>query len=434
MDYTKLFDEYKEERLLEKLAGLSEELPYHRANKKTKQTALILSYLFALVSLATASMAVFNLVLWMTSSKIIATAAGLSFLAALEHVKRLSSSEFWQVFYFKKRIAYGWLIIVVIVGVVSIGLSLFGTSEGVEEYVPEPELIAADSLLTSKRAKLSKYEKEVADLRSNKNNEGVTFYKLYPAINSKEKQISILNEDIRELEKKLEGKNYQLTEDYEIELTNTKYILIGFTLFFEILYELCIWFIWYFYFRSKVEAEKLGQIQFNQTVQQPNYPTLSKPAPNIDQQVITNIIAEATAPLIEKINKLESDASKHNGTASSENTMLPIGYFSKVDKIKLGYSEREKHFSPTLTTPESKLKPVQGCTALYRIGNSFVILHSYMRGNEKVTVPYPKGIVKGRVNQYVKDFDSAKKEGRDHKIIEKSLSYWRSKLALFPKE
>lgn len=433
MDYAKLFDEYKEEQLLEKLAALSEELPYHRANKKTKETALILSYLFALISLATASMAVFNLVLWMTSSKIIAIAAGISFLAAVEHIKRLSSSEFWQVFYFKKRMAYGWLVIVAVVGAISIGLSLFGTNEGVEEYAPEPELIAADSLLTSKREKLSKYEKEVAELRSNKNSEGVTFYKLYPAINSKEKQISILNEDIRELEKKLEGKNYQLTEDYEIELTNTKYILIGFTLFFEILYELCIWFIWYFYFRSKVEAEKLGQIQFNQTVQ-PNSPTLSKSAPNINQQVITNIIAEATAPLIEKINKLESDVSKHNGTSRLENTMLPIGYFSNDDKVKLGYSEREKHFSPTLTTPESELKPVQGCTELYRIGNSFVILHSYMKGKEKVTVPYSKGIVKGRVNQYVKDLALAKKEGRDHKIVGESLNYWRNKLALFPKE
>ena len=80
---------------------------------------------------------------WLTEVVWASFAVSAICLLALEFIKRKSSSEFWQVFYWKDKIARGWVILAGICFAISLAASFYGTKKGTDNLAPPPTLVDA---------------------------------------------------------------------------------------------------------------------------------------------------------------------------------------------------------------------------------------------------------------------------------------------------
>lgn len=126
-----------------------------------------------------------------------------TFLFFLEKLKRKSSNEFFQYYFFRNTLAYGWLSLSFFWLAISLVASSFGTKEGIENLSSDPNLVAADSLATLYRGEIEESKEENNKLSLQKDHTGTIYYRLQSVIKANKLMISDYNSRIIELDKKL---------------------------------------------------------------------------------------------------------------------------------------------------------------------------------------------------------------------------------------
>ena len=401
--FSQAFAEFDETAFFDNLHNTVKNKPYFEKYKGFKMTLLGLSYLFNLASALTASYAIFWLTKWITGIAILGYIVSALFLFFLEKIKRKSSTEFWQVWFFRKQFAVGWFGLSLFCLALSLLSSGFGVKQGTENLAPDPELLRADSMATYYRAEITKLEETNKELRGNKNKQGVTFYKLYDAINANTATIADYTKRATELEKKTEGKNEQLTANYMEEVKLTSWTLVLITLLMELLFEACICYIWYYYFRSYIERNKTAPIQNTNNVQ--------NSSPTLPNEQLVQMIEQLQAE--NEVLKIQHKPPQTELNGSEIQNRTPIGFGR----------------GHTRTHEDTEQKTV--------INDRYTVAHTYSKGGQEITVHYNAIMVKSRIGEYERKINEAKAKEMEKSVIEnreKWLKYWKGKEAeLFQK-
>ena len=394
------FAQFDEETFFDNLHNQVRNKPYFEKYSGFKSTLLSLSYLFNLASALTASYAIFWLTDWITGIAIIGYIVAAIFLFFLEKIKRKSSTEFWQVYFFRKQMAVGWLILSLFCLFISLASSGFGVKQGTETLSPTPELLKADSMANYYAMEISRLEGVNMELRANKNQNGQIFYKLYNSINANTATIADYRKRAQELEKKLEGKNEQLTSTYRNDVQLTAWTLVWITLLMELLFEGCIAYVWYYYYRSYVE--RLG-VQNTSNVHTKNVQKMDN--------VSTNDLSELQATIF--LLQAENEALR------AEQSIFPMS----LDEL-----DNENSLSPYLESGHTS--PHEDTGNEFIVDDRYTVPHTYKKGGQSITVHYNATMVRSRVGEYERKIAEAKEKGMNQDILDNRqqwLNYWLEK-------
>lgn len=387
--FSQIFLEFDEEAFFTSLHQQVRNKPYFEKYKGFKITVSCLSYVFNLGSALTASYAVFWLTQWITGFAIVGYLISAIFLFFLEQIKRKSSTELWQTWFFRKELAIGWLCLSLFCFAISLASSSFGVKQGTEELAPDTELLKADSLQRHYEGEIAQLEAKNEDLRNNRNSEGITFYKLADGITANELIIADYRRRTLALEKKTDGKNEQLTSEYQEEVEFTAWTLVGLTLLMELLFEACIAYIWYYKLRSYVEkAKEVKDLQktYNSSLKDPQKRSESPPESSPPPSEAVQLLAE-----IQRLQS-ENESLRTNATDSK----------SVQNCTKMEAKETERHTVP----------------------------HTYTKGGRTITTHYTLPQVKARIAQYKRSLEQAEASNASEDTLEHRkhwVNYWEAK-------
>ena len=411
--FTKAFEKFDEEAFFQDLHNRVKNKSYFEQYQGFKSTVVWLSYLFNAASALTASYAVYWLTNKITGISAISWLVAIIFLFFLEKIKRKSSSEFWQQLFFRQKFAKGWFGLSMFCLLVSLVSSGFGVKEGTENLSPDAELLFSDSLANEYQGKIALLQVENEEFKKQRNHEGVIYHRTQASIKENKKMISGYQVRVLELEKKLEGKNELLSEEYSEEVKLTAWTLVYLTLLMELLFEACIAYIWYYYFRSYVERQKTKEVQI-------------EPPQKIDKDIAAELanniksLKEELSVLKHQKTILHTDTSQNglNGAKSIQNnSKMPIGFYSKKQFAEINGNISEY---PETQNPISSVK----------YDDKYTVEHTYLRGNSQKSVRYTISMINARVKQYSRTLDEAKDRKMSADIIanrNKWLEYWQGK-------
>ena len=394
------FAQFDEETFFDNLHNQVRNKPYFEKYSGFKSTLLALSYLFNLASALTASYAIFWLTNWITGVAVVGYIVAAIFLFFLEKVKRKSSTEFWQVYFFRKQLAIGWLVLSLFCLFISLASSGFGVKQGTETLSPSPELLKADSMANYYAMEIRRLEGVNTELRANKNQDGQTFYKLYNSINANTATIADYRKRAQELEQQLEGKNEQLTASYKHDVHLTAWTLVWITLLMEVLFEGCIAYVWYYYYRSYVErlgVHKIFNVHTNNVQNVDNKPTMS-----LSELQTTILLLQA-----------------ENEVLRAEESISPVSSDEFSYETSSSFNSERGHVSTHEDTENE-----------FIVDDRYTVPHTYQKGGKSITVHYNATMVKSRVGEYERKIIEAKEKGMNRDIIENReqwLRYWLNK-------
>jgi len=426
--FAEAFEQFDEEEFFNSLHHQVRNKSYFEKYKGFKTTLLWLSYLFNVVSGLTASYALYWLLerisgFTVYGVSVLALGIAALFLFFFEKLKRKSSTEFWQVFFFNRKIAGGWLVLSLCLLVISLVSSAFGTKEGVENLAPDAELIATDSLATEYRFRIAALEQENAELSKQRNHEGVIYYHVQSTIKQNKQMIGDLNTRILELDKKLEGKNELLSDEYAAEVQLTAWTLVWINIIMELLFEACIAYIWYYYYRSYVERRTTAGITAATDPQPAPSPAPTSPAlqPNTDTAAVLQQI-NAQLALLQQM-----QTSVHrSGAAEADHSAPPLA--NEFNRTVIG------GFMPPVDDNNPLQRVATGSNATSRHSGSkttyedfFTILHH--RFSDGKPVRYGSDRVDWYVKHYEQKLAEAKQEAQTAAIenFQAKLAYWQSR-------
>lgn len=323
--FTTAFQQFDEETFFQQLENRVKPQSYYQKYKGFKTVILLLSYLFNAISAFTASYLVFWLTQWLTDMTVVSYGFSGVFLFFLEKLKRKSSSEFFQVYFFEKTIASGWLLLSLALFATSVTSTYFGTDQATVDFAPPP-IIQQDSVLNDLYAQLDSTEKQISEARETRW-KGTTTRTSQRTISELTLQKSGLITSITEREKGKDRKNHGIITSHQEQVTLTATTLAWITVVFEVLFEGCIAYIWYYYYRSYVERKKVAVINQQQhssliPPQAPPSPTLHQNGTSSHMQTNETFVSHSLAPISpigfftqkqrEKLFKQQENVSKQN--------------------------------------------------------------------------------------------------------------------------
>lgn len=432
--FSEAFQQFDEDSFFQSLHNTVRNRSYFDKYKGFKTTVLYLSYLFNFASMLTASYAIFWLTEWLTGLVWLGYVVGGVFLFFLEKIKRKSSSELFQVLFFRKQIAYGWLGLSLFCFGISLAASGFGVKSGTDELSPDPELIAADSTAQAYRQEIAKLEAENAHLAKQTNHEGTIYYRLQSAMNKNTSMIEDYTKRVLKLDEQLEGKNELLSTEYELQVEETGWSLVGITILMELLFEACIAYIWFFYYRSYVERKQFRGFSNGEPVAiDVPLDSTAKKGHTFDE--LFHLIHQLKDEIEDlkslqfssrKVTSLQKEMPSQNGIDGNVQNLSATriqGFLTDQQKKKLQDEQSDGKI------------PVQVCTEVYmdtkrEVDDQFTVPHKYMKAGKLVIARYTLPQIESRIAQYQREVDESERRAMGEEIIEnrkKWLTYWGRK-------
>lgn len=328
--FTEAFHQFDDERFFQRLEEQVKPQSYFQKYKGFKNVILTLSYLFNIVSAFTASYLVFWCTKWLTGFVLAAYALSALFLFFLEKLKRKSSSEFFQVWFFEKKLAAGWLALSASLFAASVSSTYYGTDRATWDFAPPASVITQDSTLSSLYTKLVTTEGQITEARETRW-KGTTTRTSQKTIRELTKQKSALLREISEREQTKASKNERIETVHTAETKITAATLAWLAVLFEVFFECCIAYIWYYYYRSFIERKIIDS------------PSITAPLSNgqvRNQEPDENALLELFKQLQtamqgkEQVNfkdlTTNGKQSGHNGSHGEilQDFMLPIGFYT----------------------------------------------------------------------------------------------------------
>lgn len=424
------FQQFDEESFFSSLHHQVRNKSYFEKYQGFKTTLLVLSYLFNVASALTASYAVYWLTHQLTGIPTLSWIIAAVFLFFLEKIKRKSSTEFWQVLFFQRQLAAGWLALSLACLGLSLASSAFGVKEGTEDLGPGAELIATDSTAQEYRQRIAQLEDDNTRLEQQRNAQGEIYWPAQKEKEQNKKMIADLQSRILALDQKLEGHNEELSEEYRQEIQLTAWTLVYVTIAMELLFELCIAWIWYYYFRSYVERKKV--IGLPEEEEPPHHsPTPSSQKSRQPNALDPALISQIVAATLEQMQQVPSPPPSSNGQHREEiidqvkEVIRPIGFYTEAQRASQWHEDAHPY-------RKEKKASVQACTDVYREETDrYTVLHEYQKGGRTYQVPYTENQILSRIGQYERDIEEAIKREMGEEILanrRRWLAYWQGKL------
>ena len=252
------FSPFSEEKYLQKVREKMDDKPFSVRYRKLKKMAVILSYLFAIVSAIGLIMLVFFKSKLIFQNFWLAVAIAAVFAYYFEKLKRMSSTEFYEYLFFKQRVHAGWLTLTIVIFIGSLLSSPLGLRKTNNELSAPADILAYNQQSKDYEAKVKSLNAANQKLSENKNSSGEIYWPSQKSIEKNTATISKYEDEIRRLNKITEEHNAVLTTEHREEVYMTGNAIMGLTALFEFLFECCMGFIFYYY--ARVDWERRNGI------------------------------------------------------------------------------------------------------------------------------------------------------------------------------
>ena len=246
------FAEFGNARLFERLQKKFKPKPYHYQYRIIRAVVLGSSFLFHVLSGATAAALIWIFISKLISSELLAGAITLAALAALEISKRETSGRFFHDFLQFGKFSPALAFAVIGLAGISTTCSYFGAEKAVKTFTAAPTLISADSTTAPLRANLASIEKEISAARETKW-KGKTTERSQRTIERLTRQKETVISELVRQQQRIDGKNDTVEADHTTTTEANANGFAAFTLICEILLIFALFYLQYFDYRSWAE-------------------------------------------------------------------------------------------------------------------------------------------------------------------------------------
>ena len=251
------FSQFENTRLMDRLGRKFTPKPYWKNYALLRGVVLCSSYLFNVLSAATAAALVFFSLRSLLGSDLVAGAITGAALVALELVKRETGQRFFHDLLQFRKMSPGLAGVVVLMMGLSTTASYFGSKRAVTEFTPPPVTMRADSLTAPLMAQVSAADAQMKAAAQMKK-KGVVTASAQRTIERLSKQKETALAEVARIQARTDNKNDNAETKHEV---STKINANGFaaiTLVSEILLLLCLWYLQFYDYRSFVEFCEKG--------------------------------------------------------------------------------------------------------------------------------------------------------------------------------
>lgn len=250
--FSEHFTKFGKTRLFDRLQQKFTPKPYFYKFKTLRLVVLGASFLFHILSAATAAALIFLFVGKLIPNAMFAGAVTLAALVGLELAKRETSGRFFHDALQFGKMSPGLGVVVLGLSAVSIACSYFGAERAVREFTPPPALINADTLTAPIRGQLAAIDGQIADAKKNTWKGKVTT-RAQRTIDRLTRQKDLLVSEFVRQQSRADQRN-DATETAHTATTEAN--ASGFALFTlcsELLLIVCLWYLQFYDFRSFAE-------------------------------------------------------------------------------------------------------------------------------------------------------------------------------------
>lgn len=250
--FSEHFETFGKSRLFDRLHQKFQPKPYHVQFRTLRAVVLGASFLFHILSAATAAALIFLFISSLIPSAMGAAVVTLAALAGLEISKRETSGRFFHDALQFGKYSPGLLAVVLGLAAVSTTCSYFGAERAVKAFTPLPALISADTLTAPIRTQIASIDAQISDAKRNTWKGKLTPRAARTVERLTRQREALTNEMIRQ-HGRADTRN-DATEKTHTSTTeaNAKGFAL-FTLCCEVLLVLCLWYLQFYDYRSFTE-------------------------------------------------------------------------------------------------------------------------------------------------------------------------------------
>ena len=246
------FQEFGNARLFERLQKKFIPKPYHYQYRVIRAVVLGSSFLFHILSAATAAALIWIFISNLISNELLSGAITLAALVALELSKRETSGRFFHDYLQFGKFSPALAFTVIALAAISTTCSFFGAEKAVKQFSAAPTLISADSTTAPLRANLAAIDQQISAARATKW-KGKTTERSQRTIERLTRQKeTILGEVVRQ-QQRVDGKNDATETDHATTTEANATGFAAFTLVCELLLILALFYLEYYDYRSMAE-------------------------------------------------------------------------------------------------------------------------------------------------------------------------------------
>jgi len=249
------FQEFGNARLFERLQKKFKPKPYHYQYRIIRAVVLGSSFLFHILSAATAAALIWLFISKLISSEILAGAITLAALAALELSKRETSGRFFHDYLQFGKFSPALAFAVIGLAAISTTCSYFGAEKAVKHFTAAPTLISADSTTAPLRSNLAAIDQQISAARATKWN-GKTTERSQRTIERLTRQKEMILGELVRVQQRTDGKNDATETDHATTTEANATGFAAFTLVCELLLIVALFYLEYYDYRSHAEACK----------------------------------------------------------------------------------------------------------------------------------------------------------------------------------
>lgn len=246
------FSQFENTRLMDRLNKKSTPKPYWKNYALLRGVVLCSSYLFNLLSAATAAALVFFTLRALVGNDILAGAITGAALVALELVKRETGTRFFSDFLQFRKMSPGLAGVVVLMMGLSTTASYFGAKRAVVEFTPPPVTIKADSLTAPLLAQVTAADQQISAAAQMKK-KGVVTPSAQRTIERLSRQKETALAEIARIQARTDSRNDTAENRHELATKVNANGFAAITLASELLLLLCLWYLQFYDYRSFVE-------------------------------------------------------------------------------------------------------------------------------------------------------------------------------------
>lgn len=354
--FSEHFSKFGKTRLFDRLQMKFTPKPFYYQYRTMRAVVLGASFLFHLLSAATAAALIFLFIGKLIPSPLAAGAVTLAALAALEISKRETSGRFFHDVLQFGKFSPGLLAVVLGLAAVSTTCSYFGAEMAVKQLTPPPALVSADTLTAPVRTQIAAIDEQIADAKKSTWKGKLTTRAQRTVERLTRAKEALLTEQIRQ-QQRADSRNDATETEHTATTEANASGFAAFTLCCEVLLILCLWFLQYYDFRSFAEY-------------------CAKPAGKKPESIGFNVAQPAAFSTNGHSNgngTLPNNGHSNGTLPTNEAPRRPIGFHRHTDN-SLRYRARDNAMSYDATPPppgevvevDKSLKPCTQCGTLFR--------------------------------------------------------------------
>ena len=251
------FTQFENTRLMSRLGKKFTPKPYWKNYALLRGVVLFSSYIFNVLSAATAAALVFFTLRALLGSDIVAGAITAAALVALELVKRETGTRLFSDLLQFRKMSPGLAGVVVLMMGLSTTASYFGAKRAVTEFTPPPATVRADTLTAPLLAQVTAADQQIKAAAQMKK-KGVVTASAQRTIERLSRQKETALGEVARIQARTDTRNDNAETKHEL---STKINANGFaaiTLTSELLLLLCLWYLQFYDYRSFVEFCEKG--------------------------------------------------------------------------------------------------------------------------------------------------------------------------------